>query len=149
MLDGDGPDTPQFGADYKTSECIKYNGCIADKICDVLICRERISQIQSNRSEYMQNTRFRRESAPFSGEKWPSPVVGPFQCVRYNIDIDIMFSPNLAPSTTGSGSTRARTPQGGLEARPRASRAMFPSRRRRPRGPPDPGRGRVPAQRLL
>ena len=41
MLDGDGPDTPQFGADYKTSECIKYNGCIADKICDVLICRDK------------------------------------------------------------------------------------------------------------
>ena len=33
--------------------------------------------------------------------------------VRYNIDIDTMFSPSSAPGTTGSGSARGRTSPGG------------------------------------
>ena len=36
-----------------------------------------------------------------------------------------MFSPNPAPSTAGSGYTRARTPQGGM--RPTALSALFPT----------------------
>jgi hypothetical protein len=36
-----------------------------------------------------------------------------------------MFSPNPAPSTAGSGYTRARTPQGGMS--PTALSAMFPA----------------------
>jgi hypothetical protein len=39
--------------------------------------------------------------------------------------IDTMFSPNPAPSTAGSGYTRARTPQGGMS--PTALSAMFPA----------------------
>jgi hypothetical protein len=45
--------------------------------------------------------------------------------VRNNYDIDTMFSPNPAPSTAGSGYTRARTPQGGMS--PTALSALFPS----------------------
>lgn len=36
-----------------------------------------------------------------------------------------MFSPNPAPSTAGSGYTRARTPQGGMS--PTALSALFPT----------------------
>jgi hypothetical protein len=39
--------------------------------------------------------------------------------VRCNNVIDTMFSPNPAPSTAGSGYTRARTPQGGTSRQPR------------------------------
>jgi hypothetical protein len=39
--------------------------------------------------------------------------------------IDTMFSPNPAPSTAGSGYTRARTPQGGMN--PTALSALFPT----------------------
>jgi hypothetical protein len=45
--------------------------------------------------------------------------------VRCNNSIDTMFSPNLAPSTAGSGYTRARTPQGGMS--PTALSALFPT----------------------
>ena len=45
--------------------------------------------------------------------------------VRCNNVIDTMFSPNPAPSTAGSGYTRARTPQGGMS--PTALSALFPT----------------------
>jgi hypothetical protein len=45
--------------------------------------------------------------------------------VRCNNAIDTMFSPNPAPSTAGSGYTRARTPQGGMTQT--ALSAMFPT----------------------
>ena len=45
--------------------------------------------------------------------------------VRSNNSIDTMFSPAPAPSTAGSGYTRARTPQGGMS--PTALSALFPT----------------------
>jgi hypothetical protein len=54
-------------------------------------------------------------------------VVGVPSCplrVRCNNVIDTMFSPNPAPSTAGSGFTRARTPHGGMS--PTAPKRIVP-----------------------
>ena len=61
--------------------------------------------------------------SPTYNSCWAIPSC-PLRVCGNNV-IDTMFSPNPAPSTDGSGYTRARTPQGGM--RPTALSALFPT----------------------